>query len=245
MSDSATNENLPAGRRERGSAGEQQGGAVKENPKDGRNRNDGNYDSSERVLPPRGDYQTLLSFQKAEVVYDITFRFAHKYLSRGDRTVDQMIQSARSGKQNILEGIKTAQTSKTTWSTPSPPFSPRQRCERRLPHLPHATMDDVRHVRRGPMQAVHGARLTKGKQGWGDYFPVLRRRRLNRPPIARSAKEPGSGTWAWAKVISLPVAWSVIRKLMCGVAYGELKEKSCCFGGSGWGLKPTVDPLMS
>ena len=31
-----------------------------------------------RVLPPRGDYQTLLSFQKAEVVYDITFRFAHK-----------------------------------------------------------------------------------------------------------------------------------------------------------------------
>lgn len=66
----------------------------------------------ERVLPPRGDYQTLLSFRKAEVVYDITFRFAHKYLSRADRTVDQMIQSARSGKQNILEGSKAAQTSK-------------------------------------------------------------------------------------------------------------------------------------
>lgn len=66
----------------------------------------------ERVLPPRGDYQTLLSFQKAEVVYDITYRFAHRYLSRGDRTVDQMIQSARSGKQNILEGSKAAQTSK-------------------------------------------------------------------------------------------------------------------------------------
>lgn len=112
MSDSATNENLREGRGERGSAGEQQGGAVKENPKDVRNRNDGNYDSSERVLPPRGDYQTLLSFQKAEVVYDITFRFAHKYLSRGDRTVDQMIQSARSGKQNVLEGSKAAQTSK-------------------------------------------------------------------------------------------------------------------------------------
>ncbi|MEI6819540.1 MAG: four helix bundle suffix domain-containing protein [Verrucomicrobiota bacterium] len=54
----------------------------------------------------------MLSFQKAEVVYDITYRFAHKYLSRGDRTVDQMIQSARSGKQNILEGSKAAQTSK-------------------------------------------------------------------------------------------------------------------------------------
>lgn len=70
------------------------------------------HQEPERLLPPRGDYQTLLSFQKAEVVYDITFRFAHKYLSRGDRTVDQMIQSARSGKQNILEGSKAAQTSK-------------------------------------------------------------------------------------------------------------------------------------
>lgn len=66
----------------------------------------------ERILPPRGDYQTLLSFQKAEVVYDITFLFAHKYLAKGDRTIDQMIQSARSGKQNILEGSKAAQTSK-------------------------------------------------------------------------------------------------------------------------------------
>ena len=90
------------------------------NPSDGKNRKHRSHDSysshhshePERVLPPRGDYQTLLSFQKAEVFYDITYRFAHKYLSRGDRTVDQMIQSARSGKQNILEGSKAAQTSK-------------------------------------------------------------------------------------------------------------------------------------
>ena len=89
-------------------------------PSDGKNGKHGRHDSysshhshePERVLPPRGDYQTLLSFQKAEVVYDITYRFAHRYLSRGDRTVDQMIQSARSGKQNILEGSKAAQTSK-------------------------------------------------------------------------------------------------------------------------------------
>ncbi len=66
----------------------------------------------DRLLPPRGDYRTLLSFQKAQIVYDITFRFAHKFLSKGDRTIDQMIQSARSGKQNILEGSKAALTSK-------------------------------------------------------------------------------------------------------------------------------------
>ena len=64
------------------------------------------------IIPPRGDYQTLLSFQKAEVIYDITHRFAHKYLGKGDRTVDQMIQAARSGKQNILEGSKAGLTSK-------------------------------------------------------------------------------------------------------------------------------------
>jgi four helix bundle suffix protein len=68
----------------------------------------------DRLLPPRGDYHTLLSFQKAEIVYDITFRFAHKFLSKGDRTVDQMIQSARSGKKNILEGSKAGLTSKET-----------------------------------------------------------------------------------------------------------------------------------
>jgi four helix bundle protein len=69
---------------------------------------------SHPALPPRGDYRTLLSFQKAEVIYDIAFRFARKFLSRGDRTVDQMIQSARSGKKNILEGSKSALTSKET-----------------------------------------------------------------------------------------------------------------------------------
>jgi four helix bundle suffix protein len=72
------------------------------------------HSRGERLLPPRGDYRTLLSFQKAEVVYDLTFHFAHKFLSRGDRTVDQMIQAARSGKKNILEGSKAGLTSKET-----------------------------------------------------------------------------------------------------------------------------------
>jgi four helix bundle suffix protein len=90
--------------------------------KDGNNASRGQDSSHEshpshppdRLLPPRGDYQTLLSFQKAEIVYDITFRFAHKFLAKGDRTVDQMIQSARSGKKNILEGSKAALTAKET-----------------------------------------------------------------------------------------------------------------------------------
>ena len=91
------------------------------NGNDGRNRSNGPGHSPgpphpppdpHPIISPRGDYRTLLSFQKAEVVYDLTFRFAHKYLDRSDRTVDQMIQSARSGKKNILEGSKAAPTSK-------------------------------------------------------------------------------------------------------------------------------------
>jgi len=94
---------------------------MKNDGKNEKNASDGKHSShdshsshEERLLPPRGDYQTLLSFQKAEIVYDLTFRFAHKFLSKGDRTVDQMIQSARSGKKNILEGSKAALTSKET-----------------------------------------------------------------------------------------------------------------------------------
>ena len=70
--------------------------------------------SPTRLLRPRGDYRTLLSFQKAEIIYDLTFRFAHKFLSRGDRTIDQMIQSARSGKKNLLEASKAGLTPKET-----------------------------------------------------------------------------------------------------------------------------------
>ncbi len=92
---------------------------MKNDGKNAKNATDGknishSCHSSHPIIPPRGDYQTLLSFQKSEIAYDITFRFAHKYLSRGDRTVDQMIQSARSGKKNILEGSKAALTSKET-----------------------------------------------------------------------------------------------------------------------------------
>jgi hypothetical protein len=70
------------------------------------------HDSQSLILTPRGDYQTLLSYQKSEIAYQITFRFCQRFLKRGDRTIDQMVQAARSGKQNIVEGSKAAPTSK-------------------------------------------------------------------------------------------------------------------------------------
>ena len=70
--------------------------------------------SSDRpgFIPPHGNYQKLMSYQKAEVVYDLTFHFCERFLKRGDRTIDQMVQAARSGKQNIAEGSRASGTSK-------------------------------------------------------------------------------------------------------------------------------------
>lgn len=74
----------------------------------------GSIHPSGRLLPPRGDYRVLLSYRKADVIYQITYRFCRRFLNKADRTVDQMIQAARSGKQNIVEGSKAAATSKET-----------------------------------------------------------------------------------------------------------------------------------
>jgi len=69
---------------------------------------------AERFIPPHGGYENLLSFQKARIVYDGTVRFCERFVEKRDRTYDQMIQAARSGKQNILEGSQASATSKET-----------------------------------------------------------------------------------------------------------------------------------
>lgn len=61
-----------------------------------------------------GSYRTFLAYRKAEVIYDMTYYFCGKYLKCGDRTIDQMVQAARSGKQNIIEGKEAARTSYET-----------------------------------------------------------------------------------------------------------------------------------
>lgn len=65
-------------------------------------------------IPKHGGYQDLVSYRKSIIVYDITVVFCRRFLSSYDRTVDQMIQAARSGKQNIIEGSMASGTSKET-----------------------------------------------------------------------------------------------------------------------------------
>ena len=63
-------------------------------------------------IPAHGGYEKLASYQKALIVYDATVAFCERFLSRRDRTYDQMVQAARSGKQNIVEGSMASGTSK-------------------------------------------------------------------------------------------------------------------------------------
>lgn len=66
------------------------------------------------ILKNRGNYKELLTFKKATLIYDLTYYFATHYLGKGDRTVDQMVQAARSGKQNIAEGVAASSTNAET-----------------------------------------------------------------------------------------------------------------------------------
>ncbi len=72
------------------------------------------FSESEGFIPPHGGYERLHSFQKARIVYDGTVKFCNRFVDRRSRTHDQMVQAARSGKQNILEGSQAAGTSKET-----------------------------------------------------------------------------------------------------------------------------------
>ena len=66
------------------------------------------------VILPHGNYQELESYQNSVIIFDATQIFCQNFLSKGDRTIDQMIQAARSGKQNIIEGCAASGISSET-----------------------------------------------------------------------------------------------------------------------------------
>lgn len=69
-------------------------------------------DKDKKVLCDVVDWHHLHLYQKSDVLYQLTFIFCQRFLPKyGDRTVDQMVQAARSGKQNIVEGSEDGMTS--------------------------------------------------------------------------------------------------------------------------------------
>jgi four helix bundle suffix protein len=118
----------------------------------------------EGFIPPHGGYEKLLSYQKALIVYDATVQFCDRFISKKSRTHDQMIQAARSGKQNILEGSEASGMSKET--------------ELKLTSVARASQKELLEDYRDFMR-------NGGIQEWSrDHRYALRLRELNRTPGA-------------------------------------------------------------
>jgi four helix bundle suffix protein len=119
---------------------------------------------AEHFIPSHGGYENLLSFQKARIVYDGTMRFCQRFLEKRDRTVDQMVQAARSGKQNILEASRASGTSKET--------------EIKLTNVARASLEEL-------LEDYRDFLRLRGIGEWPkDHSYTRRLRQLNRTPDA-------------------------------------------------------------
>lgn len=119
---------------------------------------------TEGFIPPHGGYQKLYSYRKAEIVYDATVRFCGRFMNRRDRTYDQMVQAARSGKQNIIEGSRASGTSRET--------------ELKLTNVARASLEEL-------LADYRDFLRVRGLEEWAKEHPYVQRlRALNRQPDA-------------------------------------------------------------
>lgn len=119
---------------------------------------------TEGFIPTHGGYHKLLSYQKSEIVYDATVYFCDRFIERRSRTHDQMVQAARSGKQNIIEGSMASGTSKEM--------------EIKLTNVARASLEEL-------LADYRDFLRTRGLTEWTKDHPYARRlRELNRVPGA-------------------------------------------------------------
>ncbi|MBI4179249.1 four helix bundle protein [bacterium] len=106
-----------------------------------------------KKLRPSGGYRTLRSFQVTTVIYDATVSFCARFMDKRSRTVDQMVQAARSGRQNIAEGSRASATSSQT--------------ELRLVNVARASLDEL-------LLDYEDFLRQRGKRQWGKDDPEAR-----------------------------------------------------------------------
>jgi four helix bundle suffix protein len=170
----------------------------------------------ERFIPAHGGYEKLLSFQKARIVYDGTVKFCERFLKKSDRTYDQMIQAARSGKQNIVEGSQASGTSKEM--------------EIKLTNVARASLEEL-------LEDYRDFLRVRGIEEWTKDHRLTRRlRELNREPNATydtfkkaiEHPEPGIAANAMIGLVKLTnyLLDQQIRKLEADfVKTGGLRER--------------------
>jgi len=115
-------------------------------------------------IPVHGGYRHLIAYQKAEIVYDGTVYFSHRFFEKYDRTIDQMVQAARSGKQNIAEASMASGTSKET--------------EIKLTNVARASLEELL------IDYADFLRIRKLPLWSKEHRLVTRLRELNRTPLA-------------------------------------------------------------
>ena len=129
-----------------------------------------------KIVLPHGGYKNLIVYRKSDVIYEGTVVFCRRFLPpRGDRTVDQMIQAARSCKQNIAEGSSASGTSKET--------------ELKLTNVARATLDelmedyldylkshDFAEWPRTDKRAVFARDFSKAHNDWADWREIFETR---------------------------------------------------------------------
>jgi restriction system protein len=106
-----------------------------------------------RRLRPSGGYRELRSFQVTTVIYDATVSFCERFVDAHSRTRDQMVQAARSGRQNIAEGSRASATSSQT--------------ELRLVNVARASLDEL-------LLDYEDFLRQRGKPQWGKDDPEAR-----------------------------------------------------------------------
>ena len=123
-----------------------------------------NKQNTDGFIPLHGGYRNLITYQKAEIIYDGTIYFTNRFFRKFDRTIDQMVQSARSGKQNIAEASMASGTSKET--------------EIKLTNVARASLEEL-------LLDYEDFLRTNKLEIWGKEHRLVRRlRELNRTPNA-------------------------------------------------------------
>jgi four helix bundle suffix protein len=129
-------------------------------------------------IPPHGGYRKLLSYQRAVIVYDATVRFCERYFDRKDRTVDQMVQAARSGKQNIVEASQASGTSKEM--------------EIKLTNVARASLEELQEDYRDFLRL-------RGAEVWSKEHPYAKR-------LGELVRTPGADYQTFIKAVEHPQA---------------------------------------
>ena len=124
-----------------------------------------------RRIRPSGGYRKLRSFQTTTVIYDATVSFCDRFMDKRSRTVDQMVQAARSGRQNIAEGSRATATSSQT--------------ELRLINVARASLDEL-------LLDFEDFLRQRGLRQWGKDDPEAREVRADGEAYSRwlAGKDP-------------------------------------------------------